>query len=352
MSAPLQASLDMAMVGNGSFAALVDAHARVVWGCVPAFDGDPAFCALLSPTREGGDFAIELEGFVRAEQQYIQNTAILRTVLHDANGGAVEITDFAPRWRQHERFYHPVMLVRSLRALSGTPRIRVRLRPLGGWGAQEAETTSGSNHVRYVLPGHVLRATSDIPVRLLRDGLPFVLDRDLHIVLGPDESLQTGVAAFAGMAPPPRGRDTGRGDAGFEAETDRDRVALLRGVLAAVFEDVGRLANALGDALERAAGAELGAEAARDLLELVDERLGIEGVEVARPALHEKENDVLRTARAPGQRRARAREPARRREHRRLGERRERDRAKTAAGGAEEITAGGNGSVVVAGHGE
>jgi GH15 family glucan-1,4-alpha-glucosidase len=200
VSAPLQASLDMGMVGNGSFAALVDAHARVVWGCVPAFDGDPAFCALLSPTRDGGDFAIELEGFVRAEQQYIQNTAILRTVLHDANGGAVEITDFAPRWRQHERFYHPVMLVRSLRALSGTPRIRVRLRPLGGWGAHEAETTSGSNHVRYVLPGHVLRATSDIPVRLLRDGLPFVLDRDLHIVLGPDESLQTGVAAFAGMA--------------------------------------------------------------------------------------------------------------------------------------------------------
>jgi len=200
MTAHAQASLDLGLVGNGSIAALIDANARVVWGCVPAFDGDPAFCALLSPKREGGDFAVELEGFVRSEQHYLDNTAILRTVLHDANGGAVEITDFAPRWRQHDRFYRPVSLVRSIRALSGAPRVRVRLRPLGDWGACEAQTTSGSNHVRYVLPGHVLRATSDIPVRLLRDGLPFVLDRALHVVLGPDESLDTGVAAYAGMA--------------------------------------------------------------------------------------------------------------------------------------------------------
>lgn len=199
MSAPA-ASLDLGVVGNGSVAALVDAQARVVWGCFPAFDGDPAFCALLSPKREGGEFTIALEDFARSEQQYVDNTAILRTVLHDAHGGAVEVVDFAPRWRQHDRFYRPVMLVRRIRPLSGAPRIRVQLRPLGEWGAQLPETTSGSNHIRYLLPGHVLRATSDIPVRLLRDGLPFVLDRELHCVLGPDESLQAGVRAFAHMA--------------------------------------------------------------------------------------------------------------------------------------------------------
>jgi GH15 family glucan-1,4-alpha-glucosidase len=200
MSAPHAVSLDLGLVGNGSFAALIDAQARVVWGCVPAFDGDPAFCALLSPERDGGDFAVELEGFTRSEQHYVENTAILRTVLHDDNGGAVEITDFAPRWHQHDRFYRPVMLVRRIRPLSGTPRIRVRLRPLGGYGAHAPDTTTGSNHVRYVLPGHVLRATSDIPPRILREGLAFVLAQELHCVLGPDESLQTGVRAFAHMA--------------------------------------------------------------------------------------------------------------------------------------------------------
>ena len=191
-----QPDLNLGLVGNGSFAALIDARGRVVWGCVPAFDGDPVFCGLLSPQAEGGDYAVEVEDFARSEQRYLPNTAILRTVLYDARGGAVEITDFAPRWHQYDRFYRPVSLVRRIRPLAGTPRIRIVLRPLCDYGAHAAETTWGSNHVRYLAPGHTLRFTSDVPVRMVRDGLSFVLDRDLHCVLGPDEPLQRGVADF------------------------------------------------------------------------------------------------------------------------------------------------------------
>jgi len=195
-----QANLDLGLIGNGSFAALIDAHANVVWGCLPAFDGDPVFCALLSPKTEGGDYAIELEDFADAEQHYLANTAVLRTVLRDSHGGAVEITDFAPRWRQNDRFYRPVMLLRRVRPLSGTPRIRIRLRPLADYGARAPETTWGSNHIRYLVPGFILRLTSDVPVRMVRDALPFVLDRELHLVLGPDESLTQPVAAFVRQA--------------------------------------------------------------------------------------------------------------------------------------------------------
>lgn len=195
-----EATLDLGLIGNGSFAALIDARASVVWGCVPAFDGDPTFCALLSPKIEGGDFTIELEDLDRAEQQYLANTAVLRTVLRDVHGGAVEITDFAPRWREHERFYRPVMLLRRVRPLSGSPRIRIRLRPLADYGARAPDTTWGSNHIRYLVPGFTLRLTSDVPVRMLRDALPFVLDRDLHLVLGPDETLNQPVAAFVRQA--------------------------------------------------------------------------------------------------------------------------------------------------------
>lgn len=195
MSAP-RPNLDLGLVGNGSFGVLVDDRARIVWGCLPAFDGDPAFCALLQPRREGGDWAIELEDFDHAEQRYLHNTAVLRTVLHDAHGGAVEVTDFAPRWRQYGRYYRPVMLVRRIRPLAGNPRIRVVLRPLADWGAREPDVTWGSNHVRYLLPGMTLRLTTDAPLRLLRDGLPFVLDRELHCVLGPDETLLQPVGHF------------------------------------------------------------------------------------------------------------------------------------------------------------
>ncbi|HEU0305659.1 MAG TPA: glycoside hydrolase family 15 protein [Lysobacter sp.] len=194
-------TLDLGIIGNGSIAALIDARARIVWGCVPAFDGDPVFCTLLSPTAsDGGDYTVELQDCVSSEQHYVTNTAVLRTVLRDANGGAVEITDFAPRWRHHERVFRPVMVMRRLRPLSGSPRIRVLLRPLADYGARVPEITWGSNHVRYLLSGFTLRLTSDVPVRMVRDALPFVLDRDVHLVLGPDETLTQPVGPYVRLA--------------------------------------------------------------------------------------------------------------------------------------------------------
>ena len=190
-------SLDLGVIGNGSFGALLDRQANVVWACLPAFDGDPAFCSLLSPRdHDGGYFAIELEGFSHSEQAYIPNTAVLRTVLHDRHGGAIEIIDFAPRWRQDERFYRPVSLVRRVTPLSGTPRIRIRVRPLAEWGARIPDHTWGSNHVRWLLPGMTLRLTSDAPVRFIRDELEFIPAKVLHFVLGPDETLARSIAGY------------------------------------------------------------------------------------------------------------------------------------------------------------
>jgi GH15 family glucan-1,4-alpha-glucosidase len=191
------AGLELGVIGNGSFGALIDPRGRIVWGCLPAFDGDPAFCALLSPRdQEGGDFGIELEEFARAEQTYIANTAVLRTVLHDSRGGSVELLDFAPRWRRHGRFYRPVSIIRRITPLSGNPRIRVQARPLADWGARVPEHTWGSNHIRWLLPAFTLRLTTDVPVRCIRDGLPFVLNQRMHLVLGPDESLARSIDGY------------------------------------------------------------------------------------------------------------------------------------------------------------
>lgn len=192
-----EATLNLGLIGNGSFGALLDARGRVVWGCVPAFDGDPTFCALLSPKRDGGDYVVELDDFSESEQRYVPNTAVLRTILRDTHGNAVEITDFAPRWHRHGRLYRPVMLVRRIRPLVGHPRIRIRLRPLADYGASQPETTWGSNHIRFLVPGFTLRLTSDVPVRMIREELPFTLDRELHLVLGPDETLTQSVSGFA-----------------------------------------------------------------------------------------------------------------------------------------------------------
>ena len=194
-------TLDLGVIGNGSFGALIDREARVVWSCLPAFDGDPAFCALLSPREhQGGDIGIELEDFERSDQAYVTNTAVLRTVLHDRHGGAVEVLDFAPRWKQNGRIYRPVSIIRRIRPLSGSPRLRLVVRPLADWGARVPESTWGSNHMRWLLPHFTLRLSTDVPVRFVRDGLPFVLSHRQHLVLGPDEPMGRSLCGYVDEA--------------------------------------------------------------------------------------------------------------------------------------------------------
>jgi len=194
--ATLPASLELGVIGNGSVAALIDSHARIVWCCLPRFDDDASLCALLSPATEGGDWSIELEDLDHAEQYYLQNTAVLVTRLFSRHGDAVEIIDFAPRHRSNGRFYHPVMLARRVSPISGSPRIRVRLRPLCDYGAHAAPTTSGSNHIRYLLSSVVQRLTSDVATPMIERGLAFGLDRPAHFIFGPDETLTESPAVF------------------------------------------------------------------------------------------------------------------------------------------------------------
>ena len=186
-------SLDLALIGNSSVAALLDAQGRVVWSCLPRFDSDPAFCALLrtedGPQDRGGLFEVELADLERSEQSYIAHTPILKTRLYDRHGGGVEITDFAPRFRQFGRLFCPVMLLRQIRPIAGSPRIRVRIRPLCEYGARRPAITWGSNHVRYVMPDMDLRLTTDLSVTAILEETSVVLREPASLVLGPDETL-------------------------------------------------------------------------------------------------------------------------------------------------------------------
>src|SRR5262245_55257748 len=184
-------NLELAVIGNCNVAALLDSRARIVWGCFPRFDGDPAFCALLAGTDEprAGFYDIELADCQRSEQRYLPNTAIVETVLHDSNGGSVRILDFAPRLEQYRRAFRPMMLVRTISPLHGSPRVRVRLRPLGAYGPIEPTRTRGSNHIRYVLPEVTLRLTPDVSITAVLEERFFGLDETLSLGIGPDETL-------------------------------------------------------------------------------------------------------------------------------------------------------------------
>ena len=194
---PMSSSLDLALVGNGTIGTLVNPLGEMVWGCFPRFDGDPAFCTLLQPDDPApafGFFGVELLDVAAHEQEYLANTPVLVTRLHDRLGGAVEIVDCAPRFRMHGRMFCPMTLVRQIRRTAGNPRVRVRLRPAHHAGAQAMSTTCGSNHIRYVGTDLVLRLTTDASITAIGEENPFFLEDSVTLLLGPDETVQGAVA--------------------------------------------------------------------------------------------------------------------------------------------------------------
>jgi len=181
-------NLDLAPIGNCAISALVDRRGRFVWACAPRVDGDPIFSALMDGNDpEHGFWDVELEGCVGIEQAYVRNTPVLRTVMTAADGASLELLDFAPRHPKHSRTYRPLAFGRVLRPLSGAPRVTVRLRPSADWGARRAETTSGSNHVRYLCTDVTFRLTTDCPVSHVLNERTFRLEQPLAFFFGPDE---------------------------------------------------------------------------------------------------------------------------------------------------------------------
>lgn len=197
-------TLELGVIGNGAIAALLDSAGDIVWCCLPRLDGDPVFCALLNnPQRENGDagfdgcFSLTLVRQIHTEQSYQNNTAILRTVLTDADGGSVEIIDFAPRFLNLGRTFRPPMLVRRVRPLSGRPRLLARVRPRFNHGAETPNITRASNHIRYTSDLMTLRLTTDAPVSYVMEEKPFLINQPVNFLLGVDERIEGAIEATA-----------------------------------------------------------------------------------------------------------------------------------------------------------
>jgi len=170
---------ELGVIGNGQFAALVDRRAALVWCCLPRFDAEPVFGTLLDP--DGGEFVIGPADGRPGAAAYIENTNVLETRFETPDG-EFRVIDFAPRFEQHQRAFHPSQLVRIVEPLRGTPTIRVRCSPRLGWSKAAAVATNGSNHVAYNGYSAPLRLTTDYPLAAL-DGSPHVLRAPVQFVL-------------------------------------------------------------------------------------------------------------------------------------------------------------------------
>jgi GH15 family glucan-1,4-alpha-glucosidase len=193
--------LDLAVIGNGRTAALLQPSGRIVWWCLPRYDGDPVFCRLLSGDEEKGFTDVVLDGLVEIRSDYMRNTAIVVTELIDRNGAVVRITDFAPRFQTYGRTFRPPQLMRIVEPVAGTPRVTIRFRPTHRYGEPVASRSAGSNHIRFWRDDVTVRLTTDAPLSYIESEAPFVLTRALHMVFGADEpfegSLETTCREFA-----------------------------------------------------------------------------------------------------------------------------------------------------------
>ena len=67
--------LDLAVIGNGRTAALLEPSSRIVWWCLPRYDGDPVFCRLLAGKDEKGFTDVVLDGHVWEQPDLLKDVA-------------------------------------------------------------------------------------------------------------------------------------------------------------------------------------------------------------------------------------------------------------------------------------
>ncbi len=171
---------DLGLIGNCQYSALIDRTGAVVWCCLPRFDSEPVFSALLDE-QAGGRFLIGPAGGEEGTQSYLKNTNVLETMFRTETG-TLRILDFAPRFELYGRAFRPTQLIRIVEPVDGTPRISVRCEPRLGWSKRSTPAVAGSHHLEFDGFASPLRLTTDIPISYL-SGQPFAISERRHLVL-------------------------------------------------------------------------------------------------------------------------------------------------------------------------
>jgi glucoamylase len=186
---------NMGIVGNCSYLAYIDDHAKVKWMCWPRFDSSFVFGSLLG-AKVGGEFSVIPNGNYSSRQYYIVNTNVLCTEFECAQG-KFRVIDCAPRFLQHERNFRPLMFVRKIEWLDGSPEIKVVCNPAGSYGNMQPERIIGSNHILFLNYEMPMRLTTDVALSYISEGQSFVLDHNLYLVLTYGESLEAPLKSTA-----------------------------------------------------------------------------------------------------------------------------------------------------------
>jgi GH15 family glucan-1,4-alpha-glucosidase len=148
---------DYALLADCNSAALVDRGGSIDWLCLPRYDSDAVFAALLDP--DAGHWSIRPTGSFSSTRRYLPGTLVLETTF-TTETGEVTLTDamaFTDGQRGHDLGLDaPHEVLRSVRGVSGEVELRMEFAPRPEYGlviplmrleADGARTFGGSGRV-------------------------------------------------------------------------------------------------------------------------------------------------------------------------------------------------------------
>jgi GH15 family glucan-1,4-alpha-glucosidase len=136
---------DYGIIGNTRTAAIVSRAGSIDWLCVPRFDSDACFAALVG-YDEHGCWAIRPTVAVReTRQNYRGETMILETEFV-CDGGVVRLTDFMPLGESE----HRADVIRIVEGIEGEVPVELLLHVRFGYGADAPWITRGPEGLSFV----------------------------------------------------------------------------------------------------------------------------------------------------------------------------------------------------------
>jgi GH15 family glucan-1,4-alpha-glucosidase len=163
MAAPIE---DYALLSDCQSAALVSRAGSVDWLCLPRFDSDACFAALLGEPGNGR-WQLAPSDPARTTRRYLDDTLVLETT-HETSGGAVTVTDLMPiRDKAPD-------VVRIVAGKRGRVRMRMELVIRFAYGSAVPWVTAIDSGIQAVAGPDLLRLVT--PVKTRGEGLTTVAE--------------------------------------------------------------------------------------------------------------------------------------------------------------------------------
>lgn len=180
------------LIGNCTSAALVSRDGSIDWLCLPFFDSPSVFAQILDQ-EHGGFFKISGVRTTDISQRYVDDTAVLKTMF-ETEYGCFEINDYMPRFAMgYKDYYCPSEVHRSIRVLSGHPRIQVNLNPMPNYALGRATYEMQDDYVKMIsTQGSYMSfyLYSNLEMQDVVEGNEIVLPAYSYVVLSYHEKLE------------------------------------------------------------------------------------------------------------------------------------------------------------------